>query len=163
MADMRACPRIKYKLEIDLFCERKGSNRQCYTHNVCNDGMFVVGVLCLRPGDTVNVALGDRDKGALELDCIVNRVTLDGVGVKFTGNSAQKMAMLRELLTPEWDGRNLWDGMIKLAPWCESTDFSDWMRLTSLLSHWQHSCVAEKQAFDRSLVSSANTSASSVH
>lgn len=163
MADMRACPRIKYKLEIDLFSERKARHRQCYTQNICNNGMFVVGVLCLRPGDTVNVALGDREKGALELDCIVNRVALDGVGVNFIGNSAKKMKLLRELLTPDWDGQNLWDGMIKLAPWCDSSDFSDWMRLTSLLSHWQHNCVSEKRAFDRSLVPSSEVPASPIH
>ena len=151
MEDVRRTQRVKHRLAVDLYCGHDAKLRHTHTYDIGLSGMFAVGVLCVRPGDEVRVSLGHKEAGALQLGARVSRVSLDGAGLEFVGNSPMAIELLRELLTPDWDGHDLLEGVMKIAPWYRGKDLAGWMRLTSMVSDWQRLTQPARLEFHRSM------------
>jgi hypothetical protein len=158
MQDVRQHPRAAYRLAVDLYCGEDETWHHCHTANIGRGGLFAIGVLCLRPGDNVRVSLGRRQRGALQLHSQVARVSQVGAGLAFGGNGQAKMEMLAELLSPDWDGENLLEGVIKIGPWYRDEDLAGWMRMTSMLSDWQRLTQIARREFLRSVRADSTTS-----
>ncbi|MCB1774152.1 MAG: PilZ domain-containing protein [Gammaproteobacteria bacterium] len=137
MREARRHPRIGYRLAVDVFCGNETTRRQCHTQDIGLGGLFAVGGQCLQREDEVQVELGPPGPGTLHLTGRVARVNANGAGVQFVGNSAATIEVLTALIEPKWDGQNLLDGIISIAPWYRQNDLAGWMRLTSLVSDWQ--------------------------
>lgn len=137
MRDARRHPRIAYRLAVDVFCGNETTRRQCHTQDIGIGGLFAIGGQCLEKGDDVQVELGPAGRGTLHLDGRVARVDVTGAGLEFVGNSAATIEVLKALIEPKWDGQNLLDGIVTIAPWYRQNDLAGWMRLTSLVSDWQ--------------------------
>ncbi|KRT56667.1 PilZ domain-containing protein [endosymbiont of Ridgeia piscesae] len=149
--DARAAPRSPLKVAVNLFCEQRASQRHCVTHDISTGGFFAVGVLCLRPGDRLKVALGEMERGALSLNCRVIRVSMEGAGLKFEDNSALQMEALSEIILPNWDGKSLLEGQLRIAPWYPHEGLSGWLRLMSLLNSWHLLATPARMEFRRCL------------
>lgn len=138
MQDARRHPRIAYRLAVDVYCDSEAKRQRCFTRDLGIGGLFAVGSECLRPDDPISVELAPAGRGALHVEGRIARVTSEGAGVAFSGNSPATIEVLQALLEPEWDGGSLLDGVITIAPWYQrSDDLAGWMRLTSIVSDWQ--------------------------
>lgn len=137
MRDVRRHPRIAYRLAVDLFCNEDPGGRQCHTRDIGLGGMFAEGGDCLKRNEAVRLELGPTGRGRLHLGARVNRVSTSGAALEFVDNSPATLEVLDALLQPKWDGGNLLDGVITIAPWYRQTDLAGWMRLTSIVSDWQ--------------------------
>jgi hypothetical protein len=138
MQDARKHQRIRCHLPVDLFCGNQPKRLICRSQNICLGGMFAVGAQCMRVDDPVHVELAPESGSTLHLEGRVARTTTDGAGLEFVDNSPATMEVLGALLSPNWDGGFLLDGVIKIAPWYRDNDLAGWMRLTSIVSDWQH-------------------------
>jgi hypothetical protein len=138
MQDARRHPRIAYRLAVEVYCDNKAKRQRCYTRDFGIGGLFAVGGECLRTDDEVSVELGPSRQGALHVEGRIARVSTEGAGVEFAGNSPATIEILQALLQPDWEGGNLLDGVITIAPWYQrGDDLAGWMRLTSIVSDWQ--------------------------
>ena len=139
MQDARRHPRTTFRLAVDLFSGTDATRRTCLTRDIGIGGLFAVGAQqYLEPDEPIQVAIGPDQGRALHLEGRVARVNGRGAGIEFVGNSPATMEVFATLLTPKWDGKGLLDGVLMAAPWQHDHDLADWMRLTSLVSEWQH-------------------------
>jgi len=138
MREARVYQRVAYRMPVDLYCGTEQKHRHCQTVDIGLGGLFAAGVLCVRPEDPVRIMLSRPDLGALQLDSRVARVTMAGAGLEFIKGAAAEFERLREFLTPNWDGENLLEGVVRIAPWYQSSGLAGWMRLTTLVSDWQN-------------------------
>ena len=90
-----------------------------------------------RVDDRVQVELAPNSGAKLHLDGRITRTTSNGAGLQSVGNSPATMEVLQALLSPDWDGGYLLDGVVKIAPWYGDNNLAGWMRLTSIVSDWQ--------------------------
>lgn len=137
MQDARKHQRIRCRLPVDLFCGNESKRLSCRSQNICLGGMFAAGAECMRVDDKVHVELAPESGAQVHLEARVARTTTEGAGLQFVGNSPATIEVLEALLSPNWDGGFLLDGVIKIAPWYGDSNFAGWMRLTSIVSDWQ--------------------------
>ena len=150
-ADRRCHQRIAYHLAVDVLCDRpNGRWRRSTTRDIGIGGAYAGGGLCLKPGEPIRVTLGRRNEGALQLRGRVARIDSGGAGLHFVDNSPGVVEMLTELLTPDWDGHDLLEGVMKIAPWYLGDDLAGWMRLASLVADWQRLTSLARQELRRS-------------
>lgn len=136
MHDARQHQRIGFRLPVDLYCGEDDTRRVCFTRDIGLGGLFADGLRCLAPGDPVHIAISPGEHGRLDLDSKVTRVNDEGAALKFIDNSPASMEVLQALLTPDWSGGHLLDGVLRIAPWYRDSDLAGWMRLTSIVSDW---------------------------
>lgn len=151
MQEARKHPRVDYRLAVDLYCADDGTQHHCYTQNIGLGGMYALGLLGVRPGASARVSFGREDQGALQILGLVTRVGADGAGLAFSGNVPTAINTLDELLQPDWDGENLLEGVMRIAPWYRNNDLAGWMRLTTMVSDWQRLTTPAQREFRRSL------------
>lgn len=161
MQERRSHPRVAYHLAVDLYRDRDGQPQRFETSDISQGGLFAIGALGLMPDDAVQVSLGQKERGALQLQATVARVSHNGAGVAFDGNGRKERELLAELLTPDWDGRNLLEGVVKMGPWYHDEDLAGWMRLTSMVTDWHRLLHAARREFQRSLESGRTPPSSS--
>jgi len=149
--------RVKYRLVVDLYCAERDQHRKCRVSNIGLDGMFVVGLPCFRHDQRVRATFGRSEGGALSLPCRVDQITLDGADLKFDNPSPQQIEELREVIYPHWNGHDLLEGVLILSNWVEADDFAGWLRLLTLVQHWQRSTVGARTEFSRSRIASPMT------
>lgn len=137
MREARTDERIPFRLNVDLFRQADHSPQHCHTRDICFHGLFAVGAHDLRCDQPVRLAIGGQSQDRLHLDGRVVRCCSDGVGCIFVGNSPASLEVLQTLLTPKWDGENLLDGVLQMAPWFQGDNLAGWLRLTSLATDWQ--------------------------
>ena len=137
MQDARKHQRTSCRLPVDLFCGADQRRLNCHTRNICLGGLFAEGAQCMQVGDRVRVELAPNSGARLQLDGRIARTTGDGAALRFVDNSPATMEILEALLSPDWQGGHLLDGVIKTAPWYGDNDLAGWMRLTSIVSDWR--------------------------
>ena len=138
MQEVRRHPRMACRLAVDLCIWPEETPCQCRTLDIGLGGLFLTGAPSLRPEQPLSVTFGRRERESeqLQMNARIVRVTAEGAGCAFAEHGQQTMLMLKALLTPDWDGKNLLDGVMKIAPWYHGTDLAAWMRLTSIVSDW---------------------------
>lgn len=136
MQEARNHQRIAFRMAVDLFRPQDANPQRCHTRDIAYGGLFAVGARDMAPGQTVRLAVGSDNGGGLHLDGRVVRVGGNGAGFQFVGNSPASLEVLRTMLTPNWDGENLLEGVVRMAPWYRESNLAGWMRLTSLVSDW---------------------------
>ena len=82
----------------------------------------------------------------------MDQITLDGADLKFDSPSPQQIEELREVIYPHWNGQNLLEGVLILSNWVDADDFAGWLRLLTLVEHWQRSTVGARAEFSRSRI-----------
>lgn len=130
--------RLPFRLGLILFSETDQHPQHCFSRDIGYDGLFAEGTQNLKEGDALRIVIDIGNGEGLHLDGRVSHITSDGAECEFAGNSPATLEVLDALLSPKWDGKNLLDGVITFAPWYHNTNLASWMRLTSLVSDWQH-------------------------
>lgn len=138
MQDARKHERISCRLPVNVFCDADMRRLGCRTEDIGLGGLFANGAQCLRIDQPVSVELAPNSGARLHIEGRIVRTTTDGAGLQFVDNSPATLEVLQALLTPDWDGGHVLDGVIKIAPWYGDGDLASWMRLTSIVSDWQH-------------------------
>lgn len=139
---MRNHPRLSRRHPIELYCEARQQTISCHAENISAGGMLVAGAACMRTGDDLRINLQSQAASPLTLKGRVTRHNGSNCAVAFVDLAPATSRQLQELLTPHWDGHDLLEGVITIAPWIEGDDLASWMRYTSLLSEWKHSVAA---------------------
>ena len=150
--DSRAYPRIRCRLTVDLYCPERNQHRKCRVSDIGLGGMFVVGLPCFKRDQEVVATFGHAEAGALTLPCRVARITLDGAALKYDCPSPSQLEELREIIYPEWRGGDLLQGVLILSNWVEADSFAGWLRLLTLLEHWQKVTGGARREFARSRI-----------
>lgn len=137
MGERRSEPRIAFRHDVDIYCTRQSSARHCWISNLSLGGVYANDAVWLRPGETLRIALGRPERHDLVIEGTVVHQGSGGAGVAFDVAHPEQQARLRAMLTPGWDGENLLDGVVEMAPWYRQADLVGWMRLTALVTGWQ--------------------------
>lgn len=148
--DASHAPRLRMK--VDLYCPEKDQHRVCRTGDVNLEGLFIVGLPCLRMGTEVVVTFGEVAPGALHMPCIVDLVTLDGAHLAYHNPDPATIEELREILWPRWNRADLLQGVLILSQWSHADSLSEWMRLTTIASDYHRSMSRMRADFRRNAV-----------
>jgi hypothetical protein len=139
-------------MTVDLYCPARNQHRKCRVTDIGLSGLFVVGLPCFKRDQEVVVTFGHAEDGALSLPCRVARVALDGAALRYDNPSPAQLEELREFIYPEWRGGDLLQGVLILANWVEADSFAGWLRLITLLEHWQRVTVSARREFASSRI-----------
>ena len=136
MQEARDHQRITCRLTVDLICDSDMSRYRGRTRDIGMSGLFVTAATSLKINAIVFVELilhsGDRRR----LKSRVARIESNGVALEFIESNQATTRGLQALLSPEWSGGSILEGVLKIAPWYRHSELSGWMRLTSSVSDW---------------------------
>lgn len=107
---------VNFRLPVSIYCGPAGERRNCHTSDISIGGFFAIDAQRVEPGDPVHVEFGPKKGDALHLDGLAVRANTQGAGLAFQGNSPATLEVLQALRQPDWDGGNLLDGVVKIAP-----------------------------------------------
>ena len=134
--EARAHPRTRLSVPVGLYCADKNRYYRRKISNISLGGLFISGASCGRSGiqlgvtvNPVNRALESSDRYPAQLI----RRSVSGFALKFDPLDEQRMRVLEEVIWPKWDGEQLFEGLLIVAPHTDIVDLAGWMRLTSLL------------------------------
>ncbi|MBK1723107.1 hypothetical protein [Thiocystis violacea] len=107
------------------------------TSGIGRDGLLVRGGPRLPSGCHVELTLmGDR-RGALTIQCVAaGQIGADQV-LNYEHLGFDERVSLEELIRPQWDGVDLFDGLMTMASLYGATSLKDWLCMTTLLERIQ--------------------------
>ncbi len=144
---MRNHIRISHQYPIELHCKEKQEKVFCRTRNISAGGMLVSGAACVQPGDELRINMNASEASPLTLKGHVIRRNGNTCVISFVDLHPTTSQRLQDLLSPHWDGHDLLEGVITIAPWIERNDLASWLRYTSILSEWKaHTPLHEPNA-----------------
>jgi len=121
---------------VGLYCADKNKYYRRKSNNISVGGLYVSGSPCGRGGtqlevmvNPVNRAQQPSERFAAE----VVRSSVSGFALKFNHLDEQKKRALEDVIWPKWDGEELFEGLLIVAPHEDIVDLAGWMRLTSVL------------------------------
>jgi len=134
--EARAHPRTRLCVPVGLYCADKNRYYRRKINNISVGGLFVSGTPCGRNGSRLEVIINPANRAPEASDrytADVARSSASGFALKFNHLDEQKKRMLEDTIWPEWDGKELFEGLLIVAPHEDIVDLAGWMRLTSLL------------------------------
>ena len=109
----------------------------CVTSAIGREGVLVRGGPMLPLGCEVELTLyGDR-RETLSVRCVVQGLSGRDLELRYHGLGFEQRAHLEELIRPQWDGVDLFDGLMTMACLYGATSLKDWLCMTSLLERLQ--------------------------
>lgn len=137
MQDRRKHNRIGLRVPLGVYCDNEATRHACHTRDICIGGLFAEGLPCAHSTAAARIQMVLPDETELILSARVARATPQGAGMQFHGNEDTQLRKLEALLTPDWQGSDLLEGVVSIAPWYTAADLADWMRLTTIVSNWR--------------------------
>jgi hypothetical protein len=133
--DARRSPRTKTSFAATLVSNGGGVEQVRIVTDLSESGLFVTSLNSARIGDLFLVLLKNPGLGESQvLAARVKRVDSRGCGLVFDHLQPHEQLFLFELIHPNWDGRDLLEGVILHGILENTADLAACMRLTSLLS-----------------------------
>jgi hypothetical protein len=116
-------------------CADRGLYRNCRTLNIGLDGSLIALTVPLEPGTRVQLELEDRFHGGrmLPLTGVVAGRMDGSVDIRFDPLSSEVSQALEEVIWPEWDGRDLLEGVMIYCDVEQVENLEDLLRLTTLV------------------------------
>ena len=130
----RKHPRTKTSFQVTLINKAGSTVQTRIVNNISHAGFFVSSLNSLKRYDEYDLLVkrpGTADSSLLPSR--VSRVGPDGCGFEFLNLQTAQRQLLNQLINPDWDGKDLLEGVMMYGPLEETTDFASCMRLTSLL------------------------------
>jgi len=121
---------------VGLYCADKNRYYRRKINNISEGGLFVSGAPCARNGTRLEVTINPAKRAQEASDrykAEVARSSASGFALKFNHLDELKRRVLEDIIWPKWDGEQLFEGLLIVAPHEDIVDLADWMRLTSLL------------------------------
>lgn len=79
-------------------------------------------------------------KNEQRINATVRRITHYGFALQFVLDTATHQ-LLEDVLLPNWDGNNIYEGLILFSELENTVSFSQWLRLTSLVCNEYRQCA----------------------
>jgi hypothetical protein len=134
--EARAHPRTRLSVPVGLYCADKKRYYRRKINNISVGGLFVSGSPCGRTGTQLEVIVNPVNRALQPSDRYTARIvrsSVSGFAMQFSHLDAQKTGALEEVIWPKWDGENMFEGLLIIAPHEDIVDLAGWMRLTSIL------------------------------
>ena len=134
--DARAHPRTRLAVPVGLYCADKNRYYRRKINNISVGGLFVSGSPCERSGAQLEVIVNPTTQAPQASDRYTTEVvrsSASGFALKFNHLDEQRELALEDIIWPKWDGEELFEGLLIVAPHEDIVDLAGWMRLTSLL------------------------------
>ncbi|MCG7975028.1 MAG: PilZ domain-containing protein [Candidatus Thiodiazotropha taylori] len=133
--DARKNPRTKTSFQVTFVSKANGVSQNRIISDISQSGLFANAMSGAKLNDHYRVLF--RRPGQIEsmqLNAQVTRIDSHGSALAFRQLDPQESRFLSELTKPNWDGKDLLEGVIKHGVLENTTSFASCMRLTSLLS-----------------------------
>lgn len=134
--EARAHPRTRLSFPVGLYCADKNRYYLRKIKNISGGGLFVSGSPCELSGVQVEVIINPTKQVPQPSDRYTTEVvrsSASGFALKFNHLDEQRKRALEDIMWPRWDGKELFEGLLIVAPHENIVDLAGWMRLTSLL------------------------------
>ena len=139
--DARTYPRSRLSVPVKLHCNARNCHLMGKVKDISASGMFVIAPARAQTGWKFDVCMDFPSwKSEQYLNATVQRITSNGFGMQFQLDRHVQQ-MLEEVLLPNWDGDNVYEGLISFAVRESVVDFSEWLRLTSLVCNQYRRCA----------------------
>lgn len=129
---------VPRRIKVCIRPEGSPTPVSCVTQEISNDHVFIQGGPRLRGGCTVELTFNRRNGDPVSVNCVVVPHSGERLLLCYGQVPANERAHLHTALWPDWDGRDLLDGLILMADRCEQQTLAEWLRLTSLLCRLQN-------------------------
>ncbi|MES9833059.1 MAG: PilZ domain-containing protein [Candidatus Thiodiazotropha sp. LLP2] len=133
--DARKTPRTKTSFQVTLVSMTNGVEQVRVITDISKSGIFVTSLAGSKLNEPYRVIF--RKPGqpeTLHLAARVTRYNRCGSALSFEQLQPKENRFLTDLIHPNWDGKDLLEGVIMHGILENTTDFASCMRLTSLLS-----------------------------
>ncbi|GEM_PF-1248686 len=140
--DARTHPRTRISVPVELHCTRRDRYHSRKTGDISPGGLFISGSPCGATGSEFEVLVPCEGSGdPLCLNARIARVAPDGFGMQFTGASPGQLRLLEQVIQPNWDGKDPFEGLMIFAAREPVVDLAGWLRLTSLVCGEYQRCA----------------------
>ena len=126
-------PQVDCYLPIICVNRSNHSKFQGYTQSLSLEEMLLSPAPPWQVGDDIDIRFL-RPTGDVNLAGQVARSEPSSVILRFAAIDDTTCAQLTDLLWPKWDKRDLLEGLILISRYGNSTNLSEWLGLTSVLS-----------------------------
>lgn len=137
--EARANQRVRLDLPVGMFAAGQPDIVKRHTGDISTGGLYVKGASWGRTGMDIEIVIDPDGVGGSSAKPITGEIVrqgANGFAVRFKYLGAEHIRQLEELIWPEWNGENLFDGMMILIMREQVTDLASWMRLTSILCRY---------------------------
>ncbi len=134
--EARAHPRSSLALKTELVCLNTQVHYQRCIRNISMGGLFVSGTPCGNTGLEVSLFVTPMNKPVEEskrFPARIIRTSNSGFAIKFGDIDDRDTRILDMLTKPQWDGKNLFDGLLIAAAHEHVMSLSECLRLTSVV------------------------------
>jgi hypothetical protein len=134
--EARAHPRSSLQLKTELVCLSTQTHHQRCIRNISLGGLFVSGMPCGNTGMDVSLFVTPMNQAVEDSKCFparIIRTSNSGFALKFGEISDSDNHVLDMLTKPQWDGRNVFDGLLIAAAREHVMSLSECLRLTSVV------------------------------
>lgn len=131
--EARAHPRSSLQLNTEIVCLSTQTHHQRCIRNISMGGLFVSGTPCGNTGMEVSLFVTPMNKQVEESKCLsarIIRTSNSGFALKFGDSDSYILDMLTK---PQWDGKNVFDGLLIAAAQDHIMSLSQCLRLTSVV------------------------------
>lgn len=133
--DARTYPRTRLSVPVRISCSRRNSCHNRITSDISPGGLFVNGSPCGRAGSEFDVCMDCAElEDPLCLSALIAHIVPSGFGMQFTKISSSQLLLLENVIQPNWDGKDAFEGLMIFAAREQTVGLADWLRLTSLVS-----------------------------
>ena len=139
--DARTHPRRALSVPVELECHARNCHLVGRVKNISAGGMFVLAPAGVKTGWQFDICMKlPAWKDEQHVNATVQRVASNGFGLQFLldGDAQQ---ILEDILLPNWDGNNVYEGLIIFAARESIVTLSEWLRLTSLVCNQYRHCA----------------------
>lgn len=147
--EARTNQRVKISVPVGMFSAGQPEIVKRQTADISTGGLYARGGSWGRTGQEVDVIIDPDGMGGTSSTPIrgeIVRQGASGFAVRFKYLGEAHIRQLEELIWPEWNGENLFEGMMILIMREQVTDLASWMHLTTILcSHYKRLCSMRTQ------------------
>lgn len=129
-------PRPDYTLHVGLYNAKNNTYQDRKARNLSTNGMLICGSSCGRTGMDIEIHFNTfkyRHGQSLRLPARIVQNNVNGSVVEFTCLDGEAKCFLEHIIFPQWDGEDMYEGLLILAAYEKVTDLAGWLRLTSLI------------------------------
>jgi hypothetical protein len=126
---------------VNLFCPEQNTYHKRTTSDISPCGLFVSGSPCGHAGREFDVTLECPENEPLCFRAQVARTSSHGFGMRLTDISPGHRERLERLVEPDWDGEDIFEGLLIFASREHVVDLAGWLRLTSLVCREYRRCA----------------------
>jgi len=134
--EARTHPRSRLSVPVGLYCADKNRYYRRKINNISVGGLFVSGTPCARNGTRLEVIINPANRAQeafVRYTAEVARTSASDFALKFNHLDEQEKRLLEDIIWPKWNGKELFEGLLIVAPHEDIVDLAGWMRLIFVL------------------------------